>query len=47
MTDGWLFDSYPLKDKMILWIKQESANDTIRLEDGAIQSMLQQIIKRS
>jgi hypothetical protein len=34
MTDGGLFDSYPLKDKMILWIKQETANDTIRLEDN-------------
>jgi DNA polymerase, archaea type len=34
MTPGWLFDVYPLGNKMIFWIKQENGN-TIRLEDTA------------
>jgi len=35
MTEsGWLFDAYPLNDKMVFWIKQEKENAaTIRLED--------------
>ncbi len=33
MTSGWLFDLYPLGNKMIFWIKQEDGN-TIRLEDN-------------
>lgn len=32
MTTGWLFDTHPLDNKMICWIKQENGN-TIRLED--------------
>jgi len=24
MTSGWLFDAYPLGNKMIFWIKQEN-----------------------
>jgi DNA polymerase, archaea type len=31
---GWLFDAYPLHDKMIFWIKQEN-HTTIRLEDDS------------
>ncbi|MFL6326648.1 MAG: hypothetical protein ACJ71P_02610 [Nitrososphaeraceae archaeon] len=30
MTSGWLFDAYPLDNKMIFWIKQENGN-TIRI----------------
>ncbi|MDQ3884615.1 MAG: hypothetical protein M3239_04135, partial [Thermoproteota archaeon] len=30
---GWLFDAYPLNDRMVLWIKDESGN-SIRLEDN-------------
>src|SRR5919198_4294125 len=33
MISGWLFDLYPLDNKMIFWIKQENGN-TIRLEDS-------------
>ena len=33
MTSGWLFDAYPLDNKMIFWIKQEDGN-IIRLEDN-------------
>ena len=33
MTAGWLFDAYPLDNKMIFWIKQENGN-TVRLEDS-------------
>src|SRR5919202_3942756 len=33
MISGWLFDIYPLENKMIFWIKQENGN-TIRLEDS-------------
>ena len=32
MISGWLFDAYPLEDKMVFWIKQRNGN-TIRLED--------------
>jgi DNA polymerase I len=32
MTSGWVFDIYPLNNKMIIWIKQENGN-TVRLED--------------
>jgi DNA polymerase, archaea type len=31
-VSGWLFDAYPLNDKMIIWIKTEDGR-TIRLED--------------
>src|SRR5919197_1216561 len=34
MTSGWLFDVYPLDNKMIFWIKQENG-DIIRLEDSS------------
>jgi hypothetical protein len=34
MTSGWLFDAYPLDNKMIFWIKQEN-NNTLRLEDSS------------
>ena len=30
---GWLFDAYPLDNRMVFWIKQENGN-TIRLEDN-------------
>jgi hypothetical protein len=34
MISGWLFDAYPLDNKMIFWIKQENGS-TIRLEDNS------------
>ena len=34
MISGWLFDLYPLDNKMIFWIKQENGK-TIRLEDSS------------
>ena len=34
LVEGWLFDAYPLKDKMIIWMKLAHDKDkTIRLED--------------
>jgi DNA polymerase, archaea type len=41
---GWLFDIYPLADKMIFWIKQKKKNDasssyTVRLEDNWTHSI--------
>src|SRR5919198_2800489 len=33
MISGWLFDIYPLDNKMIFWIKQENGS-TDRLEDS-------------
>ena len=35
MTSGWLFDLYPLNNKMVFWIKQEGNGKTIRLEDNS------------
>jgi DNA polymerase, archaea type len=36
LVKGWLFDSYPLQDKMVFWIKQENGGgDTIRLDDDS------------
>jgi hypothetical protein len=33
-VSAWLFDAYPLNDKMVFWIKQEKESAvTIRLED--------------
>jgi len=34
-VSGWLFDAYPLNDKMVFWVKQEGKNSatTVRLED--------------
>jgi DNA polymerase, archaea type len=34
MTSGWLFDLYPIDNKMVFWIKQENGK-TIRLEDNS------------
>jgi DNA polymerase elongation subunit (family B) len=34
MISGWLFDAYPLDNKMVFWIKQEDGS-TIRLEDNS------------
>jgi hypothetical protein len=33
LVEGWLVDAYPLRDKMIFWVKQTNVN-TIRLEDN-------------
>ena len=33
IIEGWLFDAYPLSDRMVFWIKKENG-DTIRLEDN-------------
>ena len=38
MTLGWIFDAYPLGDKMIFWIKQKDGKMT-RLEDKWTQSI--------
>jgi hypothetical protein len=35
MTSGWLFDLYPLDNKMVFWIKQKENGKTIRLEDSS------------
>jgi DNA polymerase elongation subunit (family B) len=38
VAEGWLFDAYPLKDKMIIWMKLGNENNNnnaaIRLEDN-------------
>jgi len=36
---GWLLDVYPLQDKIILWIKQDNNNNTLRLEDNWTNSI--------
>ena len=33
LVEGWLFDAYPLRDKMVFWVKQKNGN-TNRLEDS-------------
>jgi DNA polymerase, archaea type len=33
IVSGWLFDAYPLNDKMVFWIKPEKTSAAIRLED--------------
>jgi DNA polymerase, archaea type len=33
LVSGWLFDAYPVKDKMVLWVKQENGK-AVRLEDN-------------
>ena len=35
---GWLFDVYPLYDKMVFWVKQENSA-TIKLEDSWTHSI--------
>lgn len=30
---GWLFDAYPIKDRMVFWIKDENGGSIHRLED--------------
>jgi DNA polymerase I len=37
MISGFLFDAYPLRDKMVLWIKQD--NKTIRICDNWTHSI--------
>jgi DNA polymerase-2 len=37
MISGWLLDAYPLRDKMVLWIKQN--NKTIRITDNWAHSI--------
>lgn len=37
-VSGWLFDAYPLKDRMILWIKDEDGH-AVRLEDQWMPSI--------
>jgi DNA polymerase, archaea type len=39
VVEGWLFDTYPLKDKMIIWMKLRNENNddnntAVRLEDN-------------
>lgn len=39
MVEGWLFDAYPLKDKMVIWMKlgnenNNNNNTAVRLEDN-------------
>ena len=31
-VSGWLFDAYPVKDRMVVWIKTEDGR-AVRLED--------------
>ncbi len=33
-VSGWLFDAYPMKDKMIFWIRNEDGRSIRRLEDS-------------
>ncbi|HEV2877900.1 MAG TPA: hypothetical protein VGW09_11550, partial [Nitrososphaeraceae archaeon] len=33
MVEGWIFDVYPLQDKMVIWIKKKDGS--IRLEDSS------------
>jgi hypothetical protein len=35
MISGWLFDLYPLDNKIVFWIKQEENGKIIRLEDNS------------
>ena len=47
MVEGWLFDVYPLGDKIVFWIKQENGGK-IRLEEiGVIQFMFLQMTNQS
>jgi len=32
LVEGWLFDPYPLRNKMVFWVKQKNGNTT-RLEE--------------
>jgi DNA polymerase, archaea type len=32
-VSGWLFDAYPIKDRMVFWIKDENGHSIHRLED--------------
>lgn len=32
-VSGWLFDAYPIKDRMVFWIKDENGHSVHRLED--------------
>jgi DNA polymerase elongation subunit (family B) len=33
-VSGWLFDAYPIKDRMVFWIKDENGRSIHRLEDS-------------
>lgn len=33
-VSGWLFDAYPIKDRMVFWIKDENGHSINRLEDS-------------
>jgi hypothetical protein len=33
MVSGYLFDAYPISDKMIFWIKQDDG-ETVRIVDN-------------
>lgn len=33
-VSGWLFDAYPIKDRMVFWIKDENGHSIYRLEDS-------------
>ena len=33
-VSGWLFDAYPIKDRMVFWIKDENGHSIYRLEDN-------------
>jgi DNA polymerase, archaea type len=34
VAEGWIFDAYPLADKMVIWIKEKNRNKIIRLQDS-------------
>jgi DNA polymerase elongation subunit (family B) len=33
-VSGWLFDAYPIKDRMVFWIRDENSRSISRLEDS-------------
>src|SRR5918994_361963 len=34
VAEGWIFDAYPLADKMVIWIKEKNQNKIVRLQDS-------------
>ncbi|MDQ3839134.1 MAG: hypothetical protein M3297_07695 [Thermoproteota archaeon] len=34
VVEGWIFDAYPLADKMVIWIKEKNQNKIVRLQDS-------------
>jgi DNA polymerase elongation subunit (family B) len=34
LVEGWIFDVYPVEDKIVVWIKEKNQNKIIRLQDS-------------